>query len=234
MPSLAELKQERDFIVIINRLSFFLVLSLSFFTSFCFAVTSGENKVQHPFYVGVMGGYGSTTWKGLVPNKINQNLAISMSTPIDTREGGDTWGVFVGHEFTPFFAVEANYTRYPNANIAFDTISIFSFNNDGKTEFTTHTETVSLMGKIMLIVPNTKLRVYSSAGVANLHREDMLNDDWRLTPTFGLGLNYHLSEHLMAEIGGNYTAGFGESQLNPTDTYFPFLYSFAVHVAYCF
>ena len=74
----------------------------------------------------------------------------------------------------------------------------------------------------MLIIPNTQMRFYSSAGAANVHREDMIVDEWRVSPTFGVGFNYHISEHLMGELAGNYTAGFGESQLNPTYTYFPF------------
>jgi hypothetical protein len=86
----------------------------------------------------------------------------------------------------------------------------------------------------MLIIPNSNFRVFSSAGVTKLHRQDIIMDDWRLTPNFGVGVNYHLSEHLMAELNGNYTAGFGESQLNPTDTYFPFLYSLTFRLAYFF
>lgn len=188
----------------------------------------------HKAYFGALGGYGSTTWKGLVPSKENQNLAMSMSTPLTAEEGGTTWGAFIGYEFTPFFALEANYVDYPDARIGFDEFSLFAFENPGIYGFRTHTEAFSLMAKIMLVIPNTYFRVYSSAGVANLHRDDFILDDWRLTPTFGVGINYHFSEHFMGEFGGNYTAGFGESQLRPADTYYPFITSATVRLAYFF
>ncbi|WP_028388380.1 outer membrane beta-barrel protein [Legionella fairfieldensis] len=211
-----------------------LILQLSFFSFFCHAGTTGDNLFQRSFYLGAMGGYGSTTWNGLVPTEENQNLAINISTPVKVEEGGGVWGFFVGYEFAPVFALEANYMRYPDANVVFDPISIFSFDNDDLTKFITRTETASLVGKIMLLVPNTKARIYSSIGAAGVHRQDMLIDHWRLSPTFGAGLNYHFTDHLMGELGGNYTAGYGESQLSPADVYFPFLYSVSLRLAYFF
>jgi hypothetical protein len=214
------------------KLNFCLLSLIFFLPTICQANVKRDFK--HSFYVGALGGFGSTTWEGLVPSESNQNLAISMSTPINAHEGGQVWGFLAGYEINPYFALEANYMRYPSATIYFDSTSLFSFTNNGLTGFTTNTEALSLMGKVMLIVPNTKMRVYSSAGIANVHRQDMIVDDWRLSPSFGVGINYPISEHLLGELGGNYTAGFGESQLNPTDTYFPFLYSLSVRLAYFF
>lgn len=217
-----------------KKLTFILFLHLSLSSTLCAAETTKDTIFQYPFYLGAMVGYGSSTWQGLVPPKKHQNLAISMSTPIRVNEGGRVWGFFFGHEFTPFFALEASYMRFPDARVSFDPMSIFSFENNDLTEFVTKTETVNLMGKIMLHVPATKMRVYSSAGVASLHRDDMLMNLWRFSPTFGAGLNYRFTDHFMGEFGGNYTAGYGESQLNPTDSYFPFLYSITLRLAYCF
>ncbi|MCL9683476.1 outer membrane beta-barrel protein [Legionella maioricensis] len=217
----------------INKKTNLYLFSLIFiFPIFCHAKIN--DRFNHPFYVGALGGFGSTTWQGLVPSQINQNLAISMSTPVSAQEGGHVWGFLAGYEISPFFALEANYIHYPYANIIFESFSLFSFNHNGLTKFTTNTEVLSLMGKVMLIIPDTKMRLYSSAGAANLHREDMVVDDWRLSPAFGVGLNYHIAEHLMGELGFHYTAGYGESQLNPADTYFPFIYSVTLRLAYCF
>lgn len=189
---------------------------------------------KRSLYAGAIGGFGSTTWEGLVPSQKNQNSAINMSTPIRVSEGGGVWGLMAGYEISPYFALEANYTHYPTASIGFDSMSLFTFDHDGLEQFDTETESYGLSAKVMLIIPNSNFRVFSSAGIANLHRKDLILDDWRLTPTFGLGVNYRLSEHLMAELNGNYTAGFGESQLNPTDSYFPFLYSASFRLAYFF
>ena len=217
-----------------KQLVFSLLVQLSFFSHYSQAGTAGNIKFQHPLYIGAMGGYGSTTWEGLVPTEANRNAALSLSTPINVTEGGGVWGFFAGYEFIPSFALEASYMRYPNANVTFDSLSIFSFMNEGLTKLVTHTETINVMGKVMLIIPNTSIRVYSSAGAATVHREDMLSDHWRLSPTFGVGINAHFTDHLMGELGGNYTAGFGESNLNPADSYFPFLYSVTLRLAYCF
>jgi hypothetical protein len=195
---------------------------------------AGEDKFKYPFYLGAAGGYGSTTWEGLVPTLNNQSVALSLSTPTGASEGGGVWGFFGGYEITRYFAVEANYLHFPNARVSFDPISLFSFLNDGLTEFITQTETVNLMGKVMLIIPKTDIRVFSGAGAAGVHREDFLYDHWRLSPTFAVGFNYNFKPHLMGEIAANYTAGYGKAQLNPTDVYFPFLYSVTIRLAYRF
>jgi len=206
-----------------------------FFVGFnCCAGTTGAAAPQHSLYAGGLGGFGSTTWNGLVPAKENQNMALVLSTPLQVREGGLVWGLFTGFEFSPYFAVEAGYTKYPEAKVYFDTMSLFSFNNNGLHVLNTQTETVNLMGKIMLVIPNSKIRVFSSAGIAEVHRKDFLIDQWLLSPTFGVGFNFRLSDHLMSEIGGNYTAGFGDSQLEPTSSYIPFLYSASIRLAYIF
>ena len=55
----------------------------------CFANASIDNiQAKYPFYIGMLGGYGSTTWQGLVPKKANQNAAIIISTPKSVEEGG--------------------------------------------------------------------------------------------------------------------------------------------------
>ena len=216
-----------------NKKSSYIFLSLLTLCTLCshksFASTG---TLHHPLYIGVTGGYGSTTWEGLVPSEKDQNIAMNLSTPTEVTEGGNVWGFFGGYEFNPFFALETSYTQYKDARVGFESISLFSFLNNGLTEFTTHTETVNLMGKLMIFIPNTEFRAYSSFGAAGVHRRDVLCDQWRLSPTFGIGLNHDLTPHVMGEIGANYTAGYGEAQLNPTDVYFPFLYSVFIRLAY--
>lgn len=215
-----------------SNLFIFLCLSFIFSTSFSYSVTTSQKK--HPLYVGLIAGYGSTTWQGLVATEKNQNVALMLSTPTEAEEGGATWGILAGYEFTPYFALEANYVKYPESTIYFNPVSLYSFTHEGALSFSTKTKSVSLMGKIMLLFPDSNWRVFSGAGAAALYRKDSIVNDWRLTPTFGLGVNYNFTEHLMGELVGNYTAGFGESLLSPVDTYFPFLYSITAHLAYRF
>lgn len=185
----------------------------------------------HPFYFGIAAGYGSTTWEGLVPARNNQSIAMSMSTPIDVTEGGRSGGIFLGYEFIPFFALEGSYIRYPDASVNFGTDSIFFFDN-GFTSLNTSTESTSLMGKFMVVIPHTEIRAYSMAGIAVTHRWDSLNEAYRGTPTFGLGVNYNIADQVMLELAGTYTAGYGESEITPVNDYMPFLYAILFKLAY--
>jgi hypothetical protein len=90
------------------------------------------------------------------------------------------------------------------------------------------------MAKIMMVIPTTTIRAYSSIGLAEVHRSDEIKDLWMGRPNFGVGFNYDITDHIMAEIGGTYTAGQGQSELNPVQDYFPFLYSIIARIAYRF
>ncbi len=214
------------------RIVLFIVLPLFIGVGYAQEAILANAAFKHPAYFGLSGGYGSTTWQGLVPSDINKNEAISISTPVTVNEGGSVWGAFAGFELTPYFALEAGYMRYPNAIISFDEFSLFAFDHDGLLDLYTHTETISVMAKVMLFIPKTDVRLYSSAGAAEVHRWDNMTESRRISPTFGVGFNYPVSEHVMAEIGGNYTAGYGESELNPAKDYVPFLYSGVFRLAY--
>lgn len=191
---------------------------------------TSKGLYRFPFYMGGVAGYGKTTWEQLVPEEPNATLALS--TPIGVTEGGAVYGAYAGYEIIPEFAFETSYMRYPNANVQFDPVSLFSFYNNGQTTLTTHTEAVELVGKIMLLIPYTcGFRAYSTFGAAGVHRFDSSTDRWRLSPTFGVGFNYLLTEHLMVELGTEYVAGYGQSEIEPDQHYVPFLYSGFVRMA---
>ena len=154
----------------------------------------------------------------------NQNSAIIISTPLVVDEGGAVWGLSLGYEFTPYFALEANYMAFPDAKITFDEYSLYAFDQN-TVILNTQTQTASLSGKIMLAVPKTSVRFFSSVGIASVFRQDQINNAYRISPTFGFGANYLVTERVMVEIGANYTAGYGESEINPVLDFVPFLYS---------
>jgi hypothetical protein len=231
----------KEYFGVINKKTLlFLLLPVIFFSEVCQAKALARNRIneerdrifRHPLYIGAIGGYGSTTWQGLVPKTIND--ALVFSTPVKVNEGGNIGGLFAGHEISRNFALEVSYIRYPDAVVYFDSESLFSFDHGEQTQFITKTEAFSLMGKVMFLFPGTNIRFFSSLGGASVHRRDLLIDYWRFTPTFGTGLNYHFTDYMMGEFGANYTAGFGESSLNPAESYVPFLYSVTVRLAFCF
>jgi len=188
------------------------------------------NKYRYPGYLGVTYGYGATTWGYLIPPE--ENAAMNLSTPVEVSENGSLWGLFGGYEFNPFFALEAAYMYYPRANVYFDPYSIFTYDNDGLTGFVTHTQSVSLIGKFMVVVPkNNNFRIYSSVGAAGVHRDDIMLNQWQLSPKFGVGLVYLITPHIMTELGIEYVAGAAVSELNPAESFIPFLYSGFVRLA---
>lgn len=210
-------------------MSIFKRLSILFFLLFIF---SAHAEPLTPLYLGANGGFGSTTWKGLVPTTDHRNVALNISAPTNVQEGGGVWGGVLGFEFWPAFAIEANYLVYPRAEVFFAEDSLFAFENDGTIQLSSDTETVSLMGKILLTLPRTKLRAYSSIGVGWIHRKDWLTDLWLVTPSFGAGFNYPIHSHWMTELAVNYMSGYGESELNPARSYIPFLYAVYFRLAY--
>lgn len=216
-----------------NHLLNVLILALSLSSEIVLAnpASKSADVFKYPFYLGAVGGWGATTWQGLVPTDENQNSALSISTPIEVKEGGGVWGFSAGYELTPFFAFEANYMHFPDALLTFDQDSFFAFEQDGLTELRTHTQTASLIAKIMLVLPKTSMRLFSGAGVASVWRNDTLNATYRISPTFAVGVNMNFNEHLMGELGTTYTAGYGEPEINPTKDFVPFLYSFFVKAA---
>lgn len=205
----------------------------------CFLSTQSHAEIPNSseligFYVGAMGGYGSTTWNGLVPKTNEQNLALNLSTPIEAREGGGVWGVFVGYEFNPTFSLETNYIRYANSTICFDELSFFAFDRDGQIEFTSRTETLNIIAKIMLPFPYSNVRIYSGVGLGGVHRQDMVLHRWHTGPSFSVGFTWPVTDRVRFDLDGNYTAGFGEARLSPTDSYIPFVYSGGARLAFLF
>lgn len=188
------------------------------------------DKYGNPFYIGLTAGWGSTTWGNLVPKDLS--AAMNLATPTHVAEGGAVAGVYAGYEFIPQFALEASYLRYPNATLYFDEMSLFSFDHNDMTKLVTRTDRYALQGKFMVLIPHTPVRAYSSFGAAEVHRNDSVVDRWRLSPIFGVGLNYNITHHIMVELGTEYVAGYGQSELDPAMHYIPFLYSAFMRLAY--
>jgi Outer membrane protein beta-barrel domain len=211
----------------VNKFVFNAMLSGILFSS-----SSWATQVENPWYIGGGIGWGTTTWQALAPNSQNQNLALSMSTPMRAEEGGLLWGLGLGIEVIPQFQVELNFWDYPDADVYFDPDSLYSFENDDKTSLHTKTYTFVLQGKFLVPWKDTPLRLFASAGAAWLNREDDLLSNELISPTFGVGLNYGFSPHLMGEFGFIYTAGYGESELNPSADFMPFLYGIFTRLYY--
>lgn len=206
------------------------------FCFFCFigisSLVLAEQPVENPWFVGGVLGYGSTTWRGLVPDTAKQNAALNLSTPIDAQEGGFTWGIVGGVEAFKNFHLQLDYMHYPRATIHFDPDSLYSINNNDSTEFSSETYTWSLQGKFLVPWRETNIKFFASGGAAWIARRDELLKEDTASPTFGLGINYTFTPHTMAEVAFSYTSGNGKSELNPAEDFIPFLYAVFARVYY--
>jgi hypothetical protein len=208
-----------------------IILSLIFFNYSL--VAHGENEkmkmtipniYKNPLYFGVTFGYGTTTWGYLVPPE--GNVVVDLSLPKDVKESGEEWGMVAGYELLPTFAMEFAYDHYPRAKIMYVDNSFFEYYHNGSTSFYTNTETFSLLGKFMVLIPkNENFRAFASGGAAVVHRYDYVYNKNQLTAKFAIGGNFGLNENMMMEFGIDYTAGNAVSEDSPENHFIPFLYS---------
>lgn len=211
-----------------------MTVSTSSFSAVSTIQAPSISTIKSPIYAGLTIGYGTTTWDGLVGDP-DEAFMMAISTPTSVNEGGTIGGAFVGYEIFPSFALEFAYTHYANARMYFDEYSLVTYNYDGIRTMVTRTNNYSLVGKFMVPVPHApRMRIFSSVGPAVTHRQDVVYNHWQLTPAFNFGLDIDLTQHVMIEVGANYTAGTAISELDPVKDYISFLYSGFARVAWRF
>lgn len=208
----------------------FSILSLPVFadTSCVDAIAQWMNT--RPLYIGFSTGYGNTNWSGLVdPDAVNDGS--DGSTPINATSGGIVWGVFGGVEFSPYFSLQGNFKRYPDAKLLFDQYNLYF---PQATEITSRTTNYSVIGKFMVPILGSRLRAFSDLGPAYTYRHDVLYDKGNWAVTFGGGFNFLVTHHLITELNFDYTSGNGKSNTLPVDDFVPFLYSINFAIGYRF
>lgn len=201
-------------------------LFLTYATSAC-AVVSRDYPFHYPhFYAGLGIGYGETTWNELATN----DFLAQVSAPKETHDFGTVWSAFLGYQFGRSFALEATYTRYPNTRLVFDEYSFYY----PITEFTTHSQVYSLIGKFILPLANSRINAFLDAGIALTHRNDIFAKVTRVVPTFGLGFTSNASHNVITEVGFEYYVGYGKSDHIPVKDFVPFLFGIYFRLGYRF
>lgn len=186
-------------------------------------------NAKHPFYAGVLLGYGSTDWDRLS----SSDLLVNISTLKKADDDGLAWGLFAGVDIIPHFGLEFDYTRFANTTIQLSPFTIYNVPTN-KLTFTSKTELYSLIGKFMVPIPHTPIRAFADAGVGFTHRSDILANTVHVGPTFGAGFNMNIGPRVLAEIGFQYTTGFGRSGEKPVIDYVPYTYTAHFKLAYRF
>ena len=189
----------------------------------------------HPFYAGIELGWGDTDWGQLVAkgNTPDELVTLSLSTPIAAGDNGLVYGLMVGYEISTYFALEANYMRFPNTSVTFDALSLYTAEH-GVVHMTSSTYVYNFVGKFMVPIDHTQWRGFANAGAALTHRDDPLVNAGHITATFGIGVNYVFRLRYFLEFAFQYYAGYDKATLRPALDYTPFLYTLHMKLGFRF
>ena len=196
-------------------------LSLLFFISYTWAA---DRYTDHPFYAGLLGGYGDTDWSRLV----SEDELTAEATPISASGDGFVYGAFVGYQPFHYFAFELQYMRFPDADLVFEPGNAMGINNTiSKTDYT------AAIVKVLVPVGEA-WRVFGDIGIAYVRREDDISDIHNTRPTFGFGADYAFTDHWFSSLSFEYTPGTGEAVVDASAEYIPYLYSIQLGIGYRF
>lgn len=144
------------------------------------------------------------------------------------EDDGLVYGLLAGVEVNPQFAVEFNYSHFPDSFITLDPFSTYW----PLTQFVSKTHLFALIAKFMVPIAKTNVRAFASAGAGVTYRCDVLASKAHVGPSFGFGFNYLVNPHSMAELAFQYDAGFARSEVKTLNDFIPFLYSVDVKLIY--
>ncbi len=169
--------------------------------------TAANAPVDHSagFYVNGNAGYGHVD----TPNIVDKDLKFSRNS--------FAWSGNVGYQFNPYIAVEAGYMALPYTKAkskSFDTVNLATNSTvKGKTDAIT----VAAKG----IYPiNQQVDLFGKAGLAYLSRTAVVNVNGNvtstkikgnhITPLFGLGVDYNLTQNWAVNVQGVTTLKSGD------------------------
>ena len=180
--------------------------------------------IAHPFYVGIITGYGNTNWNRLVA----EDSLSGTATPSQADGQGALIGGLVGYDFNQYLGVEAQFIRFPNADLNFSTPNIY---ND-MTHMTSMTNYAGMMFKASAPFDNNTFAGFGEIGYAVEMVSDVLANRHDFRPTFGLGMSYFWLPHWTVTAAFNYTPGTGVASEQTSGEYIPYLYSGQLILAY--
>jgi hypothetical protein len=188
---------------------------------------AAADTVAHPFSIGMITGYGNTDWDRLVSNDTDS----SVTTPTKASGSGAIIGAQLAYDITPYFGLEGQYIRYPDASVDFTPYAAALF-YDKQEHITSKTNYFAVLAKVSAPFLNDHYTVFGTLGAARVTRYDVLTTISNYRPTFGFGVSNVQLEHWVFSLAFNYTPGTGTASMNTSDQYIPYLYSGQISVSY--
>jgi OmpA-like transmembrane domain len=176
--------------------------------------------MQHPFYFGVMTGYGNTDWSRLVA----QDSETSNATPTAASGSGAIVGALVGYQLTQYIAIEAQYVHYPTSSVTL-LLNPVIYPGITNSQFNSTTNYYAIMPKIAAPFDHDQFEVFGTLGAALVTRSDELTNNHDYRPTFGFGVSNIQYAHWNFTVAFNYTPGTGVASQNAAAQYIPYLYA---------
>lgn len=176
--------------------------------------------MQHPFYFGLMTGYGNTDWSRLV----SQDATTSFATPTAASGSGAIFGAQVGYQITQYISIEGQFVHYPTSKITI-LLNPVIYPGITNSNFNSTTNYYAIMPKIAAPFYNNRYQVFGTLGAALVTRSDELTDNHDYRPTFGFGISNIQYAHWNFTLAFNYTPGTGTASQNAAAQYIPYLYA---------
>lgn len=204
-------------------------------------IAANANAAVNGAYAGGTLGWGtihqSTFNNSNAPTNTASGDGITESQSTSSNEGGFAGRIFGGYQFTRNFAAELGYTRFHNANSTQSSIITDDEGTSSQTLASTiRTEAVDLVAKGILPLQNC-FSLYGKLGAAYLHATNTItlntvdpvegNESGRFSgsankiyPTFGAGVAYDITPHIVADASWNHIQKIGgSSSFSNTDLF---------------
>jgi opacity protein-like surface antigen len=207
-----------------------------------FLVNTAIAANGYPWYIGASLGYGDTDWAELVSNEAGVNSAV----PTAASDSGFAYSFLTGYNFSPNFAIQLTYDRFPSAVMKFESDS----NAYNLLSMRSSTYSLDLIAKLMVPISTTRFKVYTGIGPEIMHRKDYdlqpLSQDnlnpfenifsgeteWNLGAVFVGGFEYDIGQRWFADLGFKFFTGNGKASSLPVQAYVPFVYTVMFTLAY--
>jgi hypothetical protein len=187
-------------------------------------------NMQHPFYVGLISGYGNTDWGKVVA----QDYDASYATPTAASGSGAIIGGLAGYQVTQYVAIEGQYIHYADSTVTLNPKAVtFGLYPPGTTTpFNSATNYYAIMSKFSAPFDKNHFEAFGTLGAAIVTRSDELAHIHDCRPTFGFGLTDVESEHWNFTLAFNYTPGTGVAAERAIQDYIPYIYAGEFMVTY--
>ncbi len=211
-----------------------LSVSVAFATLATIGMCSQAHAAAPGFYLGGQVGWGDVHQSGISASDLANDFYLPFASfSSSSKDTGIAGRAFVGYQFNPYFATEFGYTQFSNMTTrasgvsvttpTFAPFTVIGINASGKVK----THAFDLVGKGILPLSNG-FSLYAKAGAALITSQASESETLtimglpgtiasasqttnKIYPTFGAGVSYDITSHLVTDLSYNRIQKVGSS-----------------------